>query len=83
MRTGTYPHFPSSGSPATANQGLADRSGAHAAGALAGQKVRQRLRDGDDPSIAFDELLELADRHGGLNTLACAGFIRELAKACR
>ena len=58
---------------------LASRVGHHAIGALAAQKVIYRIKQFEDPSIAFDELLTLVDAHG-VNSVAVAAYLRELAK---
>ena len=81
MRAAAYSPAVKNSRATAANQGLADRIGQHAAGALVGQKVRYRLRNGEDPSIAFDELLAVTDRYG-LNSPATAAFVKEVAKSC-
>lgn len=65
--------------PGQSRQPVADRAMANAVGALAGQKAIDAIRDGADPSTAFDRLLELADAHG-LHSPATAAFMREFAK---
>ena len=61
------------------NAVVADRVHQHGIGALAAQKAIAAIRGGADASLAFDRLLELADAHG-MNSTACAAFVRELAK---
>jgi hypothetical protein len=64
------------------NQLTAEHVNHVAIGGRAGQDVKDRVHGGEDPSIAFDRLLELADKFG-LNSATVAAFMRELGKAFR
>lgn len=54
----------------------------HSQAVLQAQKVKHRIREGEDPNLAWEELQILIDCHA-LKCIGAASFVRELAKGVR